>query len=51
MPVNELNEFLLKYLDENFMLEFIENAKAALEYTANQSYDNLEKAIAALFGC
>ena len=48
MPVNELNEFLLHYLDENFMLKFIENAKAALEYTANQSYDNLEKAIAAL---
>ena len=48
MPINELDKFLLDYLNENFMDKFIDNAKAALEYTANQSYDNLEKAIAAL---
>ena len=48
MPVNELDKFLLDYLNENFMEKFIDNAKAGLEYTANQSYVNLEKAIEAL---
>ena len=27
MPLDQLNDFLLKYLDENFMLEFISNAR------------------------
>ena len=48
MPVNELDRFLLDYMNENFMLKFIDNAKAGLEYTANQSYANLERAIEAL---
>ena len=48
MPVEQLNAFLLKYLDENFMLEFISNAKAALEYTAGISYENMAKAVETL---
>ena len=48
MPVDQLNDFLLKYLDENFMLEFISNTKAALEYTAGISYENLAKAVETL---
>ncbi len=34
MPVAELNEFLLKYLDEHFMIEFLKNAEVALKYSA-----------------
>ncbi len=48
MPVKELNDFLRKYLDDNFMLDFIANARKAVEYTAGVTYDNMEKAIAAL---
>lgn len=46
--MDQLNDFLLKYLDENFMLEFISNAKAALEYTAGVSYENMAKAVETL---
>ena len=45
MPVEELNAFLLKYLDDNFMLAFIDDAKQALKYTANASYEKMEEAI------
>lgn len=48
MPVAELNEFLLKYLDGHFMTEFLDNTVAALEYTAKQSYENMAKAVEAL---
>ncbi len=48
MPVAELNAYLRKYLDDNFMLSFIANARKATEYTAGVSYDNMKKAIAAL---
>ena len=48
MPVAELNEFLLKYLDGQFMTEFLDNTVAALEYTAKQSYENMAKAVEAL---
>jgi len=48
MPIPELNDFLLKYLDQNFMLEFLDNAQKALEFTAARSYDNMEKAIGVL---
>ena len=34
MPIPELNEFLLKYLNENFMIEFLANAEVALKYSA-----------------
>ena len=48
MPVAELNEFLLKYLDGHFMTEFLDNTVAALEHTAKQSYENMAKAVEAL---
>ena len=48
MPVAELNEFLLKYLDGHFMTEFLNNTVAALEHTAKQSYENMAKAVEAL---
>ena len=48
MPVPELNEFLLAYLDGHFMTEFLENTVAALKYTANTSYENMAKAVEAL---
>ena len=34
MPVNELNEYLLKYLDDNFMLRFLGFIEASLKYSA-----------------
>lgn len=48
MPVAELNEFLLKYLDGHFMTEFLANTVAALAHTAKQSYENMSKAVEAL---
>ena len=33
MPVDELNVFLRKYLDDNFMLAFIDDAEKALTYS------------------
>ncbi len=35
MPVDELNEYLLTYLNDNFMLDFLKNAKQGLVYSAN----------------
>ena len=34
MPVKELNEYLLKYLDEHFMLGFLNDIEVALRYSA-----------------
>ena len=34
LPIPELNKFLRKYLDDNFMLEFIDNAQIALKKSA-----------------
>ena len=48
LPVEELNVFLRKYLDEHFMLDFIADAKCALQYSADQSYANKRVAIEAL---
>lgn len=48
LPVDELNDYLRSYLDKNFMLNFIAQAKAALTDSANTAYANTEKAIAAL---
>ena len=48
LPVDQLNVFLRKYLDDNFMLDFIADAKCALVYSAEQSYANKSKAIEAL---
>ena len=48
MPIPELNEFLLGYLDGHFMTEFLECTQAALKYTAQVSYENMAKAAEAL---
>ena len=34
MPVEELNEYLLKFLDEHFMLNFLREVETALRYSA-----------------
>ena len=48
LPVEELNVFLRKYLDDHFMLDFIADAKCAIQYSAEQSYANKRVAIEAL---
>ena len=48
MPVDELNDFLKKYLDDNFMLAFIKDAERALKYSAKRSQDNMRAAVEAL---
>ncbi len=48
MPIDELNEYLLKYLDENFMLEFLRDAEQALAYSAGITYGNIRTAIGEL---
>ena len=45
MPVSELNVFLRKYLDDHFMLAFIEDAKKGLIYSADHSYAKKAEAI------
>lgn len=45
MEVAELNAFLRKYLDDNFMLDFIKDARKAIEYSASESYREKEEAI------
>ena len=45
MPTEELNKFLRKYLDDNFMLAFIEDAKKGLIYSRNTSIENQQKAL------
>ena len=42
MPVNELNEYLLKYLDEHFMLNFLREVEVTLHYSALK-YDKEKK--------
>jgi oligopeptide/dipeptide ABC transporter ATP-binding protein len=46
--MDKLNDFLLEYLDKEFMLGFIEDATKALKYTAASSYKDIEEAIAFL---
>lgn len=48
LPVNQLNDYLRKYLDDNFMLDFINDAKKALEYSAEKAYAKKAEAIAVL---
>ena len=48
MPMDELNAYLLEYLDKEFMLGFIADATEALKYTAASSYKDIEEAIAFL---
>lgn len=37
LPTEELNNYLRKYLDDNFMLSFIEDAKQGVVYSFNKS--------------
>ena len=48
MPIAELDVYLRKYLDDNFMLSFIEDAKKGVIYSASTCYAAKEAAIAAL---
>ncbi len=43
--VEELNKFLRTYLDDNFMLAFIADAKKGIEYSAALSAKEMEEAI------
>ena len=43
--VGELNEYLRKYLDDNFMLAFISDAELALKHSAGVARDNMRLAI------
>lgn len=46
--IGELNEFLRKYLDDNFMLDFIADAKKGMMYAAEGSCRSKEAAVKAL---
>ena len=45
LPVDELNKFLRKYLDDNFMLDFIADAKKAIQFSAEASYNEKKEVI------
>lgn len=45
LPVTELNKQMRKYLDDNFMLEFIEDARKALEFSAERTFKERQEAI------
>lgn len=45
LEVNELNVFLRKYLDDNFMLAFIDEAKRGVEYSHKVSVTAKERAL------
>ncbi len=49
MPIAELNEYLLKYLDDNFMLEFLRDAEIALRYSA-RTHEMKKQDVLALLG-
>ncbi len=46
LPVEELNPFLRKYLDDHFMLNFIERAKKGITYSRNKTMEARREAIA-----
>lgn len=48
MPVSELNVFLRKYLDDNFMLDFISHAKSGIEYAYKVSGKAKEYAVSVI---
>lgn len=48
MPIPELNAYLKKVLEDEFLNDFAKNLKKALMYTADISYKNIESAIAVL---
>lgn len=48
MPIDELNRFMRKELDDGFMLAFIEDAKKGIMHSAERAYANREKALSVL---
>lgn len=46
MPTEELNEYLLKYLNDNFMYDFLKNAEIAIRYSALVSAERKKAALA-----
>lgn len=48
LPTDELNVYLRRYLDDNFMLAFIEDEKKGLIYSRERSLDNRAEAIATI---
>ncbi len=45
-PIEELNSYLRQYLDEHFMLNFIERAKKGISYSRNKSMEARRQVIA-----
>lgn len=50
MEVAELNKFLRRYLDDNFMLDFIAHAKEGIKYSNAQSAENKRAALEVIDG-
>lgn len=48
LPVEELNKFLRKYLDDNFMLDFIARAELGLKHSAARSREFKKNAVTVL---
>ena len=48
LPTEKLNKFLRTYLDDNFMLGFIDDARVALELSAKKHDEVKKEAVAAL---
>ena len=48
LPVEELNAFLRKYLDDNFMLDFIARAELGLKHSAARSREFKKNAVTVL---
>ena len=45
MPLEKLNDFLLDYLEKDFMTNFISDAKRAVIYSADQCYAHMRTAV------
>ncbi len=45
LPVEQMNEMLRKYLDDHFMLDFIDDADEGLKYSAERSYEKKAECI------
>ena len=45
LPIPELNKYLRKYLDDHFMLDFIDNVELAVRHSAKRSVENMAIAI------
>lgn len=48
LGIEELNEYLRKYLDEHFMLDFLARAKEGIRYSNEKSISNMQSAISVL---